>query len=109
MYLSHIFLSAEAFCTLLLAIVAVVGDWFVNHTNLHIYKALFDNSTHSIIGGLTWFIVSLKLRQKTVWFRLSEVGLCALIASLIDVDHFLMARSVHLKVTHEIQVICSQY
>lgn len=98
MYPVPIYNEIEIICTCLLAVIAVLGDWLVSHSTLHLYKALFDNSIHSLIGGLSWLIVTIKLRKKTVWFRFSSVLLCAFIASVIDVDHFIAARSFKLKV-----------
>lgn len=98
MYLSHIIFSGLSFCTVLLGLVAVTGDILVRISNLDVYKAIFDNSTHSVIGGLTWFIVSLQIKNKHAVIRLSEIFICALIASGIDLDHFIMAKSFHLKV-----------
>lgn len=87
-----------SFCTLLLGLVAILGDFLVKVSNLDVYKAIFDNTTHAIIGGLTWLIISLQIRNKNVLIRVYEIFLCAFIASIIDLDHFIMARSIHLKV-----------
>lgn len=98
MYLQYVLLNPLSFYTLLLGVTAIIGDSLVSHSNLDVYKAIFDNSTHSIIGGLTWFIITLQLKNKSASFRIFEIFLCALIASVIDLDHFLMAKSFHLKV-----------
>ncbi len=59
--------------------------------------AVVDNFSHGLVGVVSWAVVvvaipSCSLRQ------LAEVILCGLLASLLDVDHFIAARSFELKV-----------
>lgn len=107
MFLQHVLSSGLTYCTILIGLVAIIGDFLVSNSNTHISKAIFDNSTHSVIGGLTWFIVVLKIKNQNAHKRLFEVFLCSLIASLIDLDHFFMAKSIRLKVTAEPTKECS--
>lgn len=98
MYLSYIIFSGLSFCTVLLGLIAIIGDFLVKTASLDVYKAIFDNTTHSIIGGLTWFIITLQIKNKNAVNKLLEIFLCAFIASIIDLDHFIMAKSFYLKV-----------
>lgn len=52
-------------------------------------KALVDNWTHGVIGLLCWTIVT----DGKQWL---EIVTCAFLASVLDVDHFLAAKSVKL-------------
>jgi hypothetical protein len=59
--------------------------------------------THGAIGLLTWHIVTAHLADVSFTARLSEVTLCGLLASAIDLDHFAAARSLRIQVrrTHD--------
>lgn len=82
-----------------LASTAVIGDLLVQHASLHIQKAIFDNFTHAAIAGISWIIVCFYFRCSDLYVVFSEVLACTMIGSVIDLDHFLMARSVNLKVS----------
>ena len=59
-------------------------------------KAICDNAGHAAIAGLCWLIIldyNVRIRS------LIEVGICGVIGSLVDVDHFIHARSLYLKVS----------
>ncbi|XP_064214056.1 transmembrane protein 267 [Tribolium castaneum] len=86
------------YITILLALVSITGDYIVSHTKLHLFQALFDNATHATIGALSWLYICINCKNRSHTQTLIEIGLCAGIASLIDIDHFISARSVHLKV-----------
>lgn len=104
MWLLYLFNRNDFLCTILIGCVAIIGDGLVSLSNLHIYKALFDNSTHSLIGALTWLIITFRIKNNTLWLRTAEIMLCAFIASIIDLDHFIVARSWRLKVIFKINV-----
>ncbi|XP_031575160.1 transmembrane protein 267-like [Actinia tenebrosa] len=55
-------------------------------------RAMVDNMGHALIGGVSWITV-VGIHRKGI---LQAIG-CAVMSSLIDVDHFVMARSLHLK------------
>jgi hypothetical protein len=61
-------------------------------------RAVVDNLTHGAIGLLTWHIVTAHLADLSFTARLSEVMLCGLLASAIDLDHFAAARSFRIQV-----------
>lgn len=90
--------SSQVYLTSLLGLVAVIGDILVKYSQQHVYRAVFDNTTHAIIGGLSWLIVCLNYRDRNASNTLLEIIACTAISSLIDLDHFCMARSLSLKV-----------
>lgn len=56
-------------------------------------RALSDNAVHCVIGMWSWAIV-IGIKKKT---DVGEIVLAGFLASVIDVDHFLLARSLSLK------------
>lgn len=96
--------SLKSYLTLLLAIVAITGDYIVSHSRLHIFQAIFDNVTHCVIGGLSWFLVCIICKRYNSYQTLLEVAVCALVSSLIDIDHFIVAKSIYLKVGLRYQI-----
>lgn len=58
-------------------------------------RAFSDNAVHGILGMWSWAIV-IGLRKKSDF---TEVTLAGFLASVIDVDHFLLAGSLSLKVS----------
>ncbi|XP_036265321.1 transmembrane protein 267 [Pipistrellus kuhlii] len=56
-------------------------------------RALSDNAVHGVIGMWSWAIV-IGIKKKT---DLREIFLAGFLASVIDVDHFLLARSLSLQ------------
>lgn len=86
------------YLTILLGLVAVIGDYLVAHSNLHLFQAIFDNATHAVIGGLTWFFYRHNYKNYLAIDTIKEIALCTLLSSCIDLDHFIAAHSIHLKV-----------
>ncbi|KAK5650973.1 hypothetical protein RI129_002002 [Pyrocoelia pectoralis] len=93
----QIFYSSHSFLILLLLLTAIIGDYIVDHSKLHLHRALFDNITHALIGGISWLVVCMVFRNRYTTQTLAEIALCTVIASCIDLDHFYAARSFHLK------------
>ncbi|KAL1506177.1 hypothetical protein ABEB36_005585 [Hypothenemus hampei] len=63
-----------------------------------LHNAIIDNVTHALIGGISWTIVCLngdKGFKKAN--ELLEIICCTILSSIIDLDHFIEARSVLLK------------
>lgn len=90
--------------TVCVSLVALLGDHVVAHDTLfEDIRAVADNLTHGTIGLLTWHIVTTHLADLSFTARLSEVLLCGLLASAIDLDHFAAARSLRIQVqqTHD--------
>ncbi|KRT82770.1 hypothetical protein AMK59_4205 [Oryctes borbonicus] len=89
--------SLQVYLASLLGLSAVAGDLLVNYSQKHIYRALFDNVTHAVIGGLSWFIICLNHRERNASSTLFEIITCTAVSSLIDLDHFAVAKSWSLK------------
>lgn len=90
--------SLQCYLVILIGLSAVTGDFLVNHTKRHIYRALCDNFTHAIVGGLCWLLVCLNHRDRNTTNTLIEIITCTMTSSLIDLDHFYLAKSFSLKV-----------
>ncbi|KAF2892997.1 hypothetical protein ILUMI_13173 [Ignelater luminosus] len=97
MLFHEIIFGIHIYLVTLLILVAIIGDYVVQYSKLHIYKAFFDNITHAIIGGLSWLIVCLYFKNRYPLHTLFEIALCTITASFIDLDHFIAARSFNLK------------
>lgn len=94
----------NVYLTFLLCIVTIFGDYLVSYTKIHVFQAIFDNVTHGIVGGLSWFIFRINYKSFSTRRTLIEVALTTLCASLIDLDHFVAARSFYLNVKHFLNV-----
>lgn len=100
MNFSRLFFNINTSLTVSIAFVAVAGDYITTASNNPVLKALCDNVTHAVIGGLCWCIAYFN-RDKTVQETRSgflEVMSCMVLSSVIDLDHFIAAKSVLLKV-----------
>lgn len=84
--------------TACLAATAVIGDHLVNYSTVHLHKAFFDNGTHAVVAVISWLIVCVCCKYKSTSQICIESITCGIIASLIDLDHFLVARALNLKV-----------
>ena len=78
----------------------ILGDFLVEiNKDEHIILALIDNGTHGVIGGIATFCIVSEFGDK---LALSEQQLLIAMgfvwSSIIDVDHFIEARSFKLKV-----------
>lgn len=84
--------------TVCVVLVALLGDHVVTRAQSEDVQAVADNLTHGTIGLLTWHIVTTHLTGLSFTTQLSEVLLCGLLASAIDLDHFAAARSFRIQV-----------
>lgn len=83
----------------LLAIVEIIGDKILAVEELSItFRAIFDSCVHGTIAALSW---SLVVNYHTDTFRNNcfQILVCGIFGTLIDVDHFIEARSLYLKVS----------
>ena len=80
--------------------------FFKSNNCLHIFpqntpllRALADSLVHGLVGGITWAVVE----GPDIWRGGSKPFLrciaATILASAVDVDHFLAARSLNLQVT----------
>ena len=61
-----------------------------------ILRAIADNVAHGLVGGWCWANTILLMvggEEAMSWTRLVQVAVCMLTASVIDLDHFIEARS----------------
>lgn len=87
-------------------IFCVVGDALLRYSStLPLWlRAAGDSVTHGLVGSASWAAVIVKgtnIWSTTTW---TKVLLAGVVASSIDLDHFLEAKSLSLKVS--IQVCC---
>ncbi|KAK3925774.1 Transmembrane protein 267 [Frankliniella fusca] len=90
----------------LLVVIAITGDCAVRlQQDNEVRRALSDNATHAAIGFFTWFNMMAHLGSMTPSMAkvFMQSFLCALLSSAVDVDHFIAARSVHLKDATKLQ------
>ena len=87
-------------CTLVVMFCAV-GDILLERpvVRSHLWlRAIGDSLTHGIVGAFSWTAVVMateSLRSASKWI---EILLAGILASSIDVDHFVAAKSMNLKV-----------
>ncbi|CAO1400824.1 unnamed protein product [Diamesa serratosioi] len=68
------------------------GDKLVQRTHKnHVLRAIYDNLTHSLIGLFSAAILLINDKDK-----LYLAGVCMVLSSIIDVDHFIAAKSLKL-------------
>lgn len=82
----------------LIAVTCVVGDGKLQAIAGPLKRAIVDNSTHGLIGFFSALIVLIdQLDGETEKLYLAVV--CMMMSSLIDIDHFIAAKSVKLAVS----------
>ncbi|XP_015585715.1 transmembrane protein 267 [Cephus cinctus] len=80
------------FVTSMIALCSHLGDRMLKHGSTPAMRAIFDNLTHATVGALTWSLIII-LSRKSVVHNVFQIVSCFLVSSLIDLDHFLSARS----------------
>ncbi|XP_054006804.1 transmembrane protein 267 [Hylaeus anthracinus] len=75
-----------------IGICSFIGDQGLNYGKTPWLRAIFDNVTHAIVGGLTWTLI-LHLSRKSLVQNFSSIFWCFFLSSFIDVDHFITACS----------------
>lgn len=105
MYRTLAFLRAAL--TTFMAVVCIVGDWLVErNSNSSITKAILDNVTHACVGLLTGLLLFVQVERRiSSAEKYAAIIVCCLVSSLIDIDHFIAARSWKLKVCIEFSQI----
>lgn len=97
------FLRNPIVLTIFNGIVSLLGDelvkWNANNANTLLLKAICDNLTHALNGFLCALIILLRTDLQLAWNeRISLLLAGSLVASGIDLDHFIVARSTVLEV-----------
>lgn len=83
--------------TSLIGISSFMGDTSLKYVHTAVARAILDNLTHAIVGGLTWTLI-LILSKKSFVQNLHDIFFSFALSSFIDLDHFLAARSWKLNV-----------
>jgi len=80
-----------------LVLVEVIADKIVASQSVLPVKicVILDNGVHGLIAALSWLIV-IDYRQNLPFPGIFEVLICACLASVIDIDHFIAAKSMSL-------------
>lgn len=80
--------------------VCMLGDYLVEiNQGSQIAKAIVDNITHATIGFLSAIILILQTNHRIIWTeRCFLIAMSVLLSSLIDIDHFIIAKSLKLSV-----------
>ena len=85
------------------SILCFVGDTFLARPSISSHlrlRSAADSLTHGIVGACCWAAVITtedNFRHLSTWGRILLAGF---VASIIDIDHFLSARSLSLKVKY---------
>lgn len=100
MFVNHIINVNKLWLSLFLGLACVMGDNFVFFARgTKLAEALADNATHGLVGALSALIIVLEFSDRlTLTEQKMLIGVGFLVASGIDVDHFIAARSMRLKV-----------
>ena len=90
---------------LLLLGVCLLGDHLLLTLASPAARALADSGTHAAVAALCWALVisssSCSAHSCSCWGQLLLSGV---LSSAIDVDHFILARSLHLKVCQQCEI-----
>jgi hypothetical protein len=79
-------------CDILLITFTILCEKLPKLTAIQWQKVVIDNLVHGAIGGLVWW-TAVQGR-----FFIGQICTCAVLASAIDVDHFIAAASLSLEV-----------
>ncbi|XP_011687275.1 PREDICTED: transmembrane protein C5orf28 isoform X1 [Wasmannia auropunctata] len=88
-------LLSRALLTCAIGACSILGDFGLRYGKNESARAAFDNATHATVGGLTWTLIVVLSRQ-SIARNLGSIFSCFLLASFIDLDHFVAARSWHI-------------
>lgn len=94
----------RAFLTCAIGVCSILGDYGLKYGKGEGKRAIFDNATHATVGGLTWTLI-IALSRKSLVQHLNGIFSCFLLASFIDVDHFIAAHSWHIHVSNTNQML----
>lgn len=80
--------------------VCILGDYLVEiNQESQLLKAICDNVTHSAVGFLSIFIMISEINHRVSGIeRFWLIAIGVLVSSFIDLDHFIVARSLTLSV-----------
>lgn len=85
-----------AILLLFLGLLAYIGDNIVLRSATKFKRAFADSCTHGLIGLVTWLVICVYFKRP-YFTSLCEICICGFLSSLIDVDHFVAAKSFKLE------------
>ncbi|KAK7497776.1 hypothetical protein BaRGS_00010910 [Batillaria attramentaria] len=96
MDLTRVFCNQVLLFSLLLAATSLIGDKLATRLSQAdlLWRALQDSITHGVVGMLSWAVVETPGLEACKWM---SCVVCGILASAIDVDHFLAAKSLQLQ------------
>lgn len=89
--------------SVVIAVTCVVGDIKLRTVSKQLTKSIWDNAAHALIG---FFSSTIILTNHVDYLYLAVA--CMMMSSIIDVDHFIAARSVKLSVRTFISRQCQK-
>ena len=101
MFLGRRELFLRVVLTGFIGICSFIGDQGLKYGKTAATRAIFDNVTHAIVGGLTWAVI-LNLSKKSLIQNFSSIFCSFCLSSFVDVDHFIAACSWKLSVSNVI-------
>lgn len=82
----------------LLITIELIGDEIPSaHSIAWKLRLVLDNGIHGLIAAFSWLIIT-DCQYELISRNLIEVLLCGCLGALIDLDHFIEARSFYIKV-----------
>ena len=81
----------------LLPMLSVCGDMYVQRCVSRWSRALCDNAVHAAVASVAWLAVTV---DHVTFLTLLQSGLCGLLSSAVDLDHFVAAGSLSLDVSN---------
>lgn len=89
--------TVRVLCTIsVLPVLCICGDVYVQRCVSRWSRALCDNSVHVAVASVAWLAVTV---DHVTVFTLLQSGLCGLLSSAVDLDHFVAAGSLSLDVS----------
>lgn len=91
-------------CILTLSILstALIGDYVVfksTYSQSHVFRAVTDSLVHASIGFLSSLLFFSHDINVSYNVSVLNIIICTFVSSLIDIDHAVLAKSIHLKVS----------
>lgn len=83
---------------------ALIGDYIVfksKYSESQVFRSFADSGVHASIGflsALLFFTYDIGITEQA---RIYNIAFCTILSSLIDVDHFIAAKSFRLKVSSD--------
>jgi len=91
--------TARVLCvTATIPMLCICGDVYVQRCVSTWSRALSDSAVHAAVASVAWLAVT---ADQLTLFTLMQSGLCGLLSSAVDLDHFIAAGSLSLGVSRQ--------